>query len=404
MRARAIAAEVVREVIAAPSDDPWSEALLLVYAQHGALIDGAAEVAGERLDGALAALGERPLGAALWGGLAGAGWHVAHLAGGDEAEEVLGTIDEALLAGLAEDGGWSGDYDLIGGLVGIGLYAVEAATASEAAAARRIAARVLDHLEAWATEDGPGLAWYTPARLLPEWQREICPDGYQNLGLAHGIPGVVALAAELIAADVEAARARRLLDGAAAWLRWVAPPREPARFPSWRGRGAGDAPARLAWCYGDPGVVVSLCAAAQVTGDAALLDEVRAMTRAMAARPVEDCGVRDAGFCHGAAGVAHIFNRLWQATGEPAARDAARAWLDRAIAMRRPGEAIAGFPSLRLHDGKESWEADGSLMGAPGVALVLLAASGEVEPGWDRLFGVNVTPMAPAEPTAGGRA
>ena len=72
MRARAIAAEVVREVIAAPSDDPWSEALLLVYAQHGALIDGAAEVAGERLDGALAALGERPLGAALWGGLAGA--------------------------------------------------------------------------------------------------------------------------------------------------------------------------------------------------------------------------------------------------------------------------------------------------------------------------------------------
>ncbi|MEO8549241.1 MAG: lanthionine synthetase LanC family protein, partial [Kofleriaceae bacterium] len=94
-------------------------------------------------------------------------------------------------------------------------------------------------------------------------------------------------------------------------------------------------------------------------------------------------GVHDATLCHGAAGNAHVFNRMFQATGEVAFADAARAWFARTLELRTT-EPIAGF-SHRLEDG--SLEPAGTLIfGAPGVGLILHAAITEQEPSWDRLF------------------
>jgi hypothetical protein len=93
------------------------------------------------------------------------------------------------------------------------------------------------------------------------------------------------------------------------------------------------------------------------------------------------------GLCHGAAGNAHLFNRLWQATGEAVFADVARAWLARAIEMRRVGEAVAGFPSFMVDGDDQHWDPDATILtGAPGVALVLHAAVSEVEPSWDRML------------------
>jgi hypothetical protein len=39
-----------------------------------------------------------------------------------------------------------------------------------------------------------GLA-HTDAAALPAWQRERAPASYYNLGVAHGIPGVIAFLA-----------------------------------------------------------------------------------------------------------------------------------------------------------------------------------------------------------------
>ena len=219
----------------------------------------------------------------------------------------------------------------------------------------------------------------------------MCPDGYFNLGLAHGIPAVIALMAKMIEAEVEVDRARALLDGTVRWMLTVAPPRAGGRFPSWRGRGADDHAARLAWCYGNPGVVVPLFAAARATRNPAWEAEALALARDMAARPFESCGVSDMGICHGAAGVAHLFNRMYQATGDEVLGDAARRWIDRLLEMRRPGEEVAGFPFLHRDAGVDTWKADrGMLMGATGVGLVLLAATTDVEPSWDRALACEI--------------
>jgi hypothetical protein len=82
----------------------------------------------------------------------------------------------------------------------------------------------------------------------------------------------------------------------------------------------------------------------------------------------------------------HAFNRLYQATGELALRDAARLWLDRLLAMRRPGDGIGGFVFPDVDD-------DPSLLfGAAGVALVLHAATTAIEPEWDRCLLYSVRP------------
>jgi hypothetical protein len=67
-----------------------------------------------------------------------------------------------------------------------------------------------------------------------------------------------------------------------------------------------------------------------------------------AARPAEQCGVVDAGLCHGSMGLAHIYNRAFQATGRTPFADAARKWAERALLQRQPGAGIGGFQSWRM--------------------------------------------------------
>jgi len=98
--------------------------------------------------------------------------------------------------------------------------------------------------------------------------------------------------------------------------------------------------------------------------------------------------VSDAGLCHGAAGNAHLFNRLFQATGREEFREAALFWFSHALAMRVNGVGVAGYLTRRAaDDGSSTWEADSSfLTGTRGIALAMLAAITDVEPLWDRVL------------------
>jgi hypothetical protein len=96
----------------------------------------------------------------------------------------------------------------------------------------------------------------------------------------------------------------------------------------------------------------------------------------------------DAGICHGAAGNGHLFNRLYQATGEPVFRDAALSWFDRALGFREEGQGVGGYRMwVPGAEGELGWRSDpGFLTGSAGVGLCLLAAASPVEPEWDRVL------------------
>ena len=323
----------------------------------------------------------------LFGGAARIGWTIAHLASNTVAGDMCARLDRLLAHALSD--GWIGEYDLCSGLVGFGIYALERGPAGHG-----LAMRVLEHLERMATSDGDAIAWHTAPELLPLAHLDRAPDGYWNLGLAHGVPGVIAMLSRFIAAGIEVPRSRALLDGAVRYLLAVPDPVGPhvGRYPPWEPNHK-PVSTRLAWCYGDLGVAAALLGAAS-RAKVPAWHEGLALARACAARTLSQAHIHDASICHGAAGIAHLFHRMARATGDEQLYLAARAWIVETLRMRT-NVGIGGYPRVYEAGGELALDDDGSLLtGAVGVALVLHAAISEVEPRWDRLLLVDL----PAKP------
>ncbi|HYC92893.1 MAG TPA: lanthionine synthetase C family protein [Thermoanaerobaculia bacterium] len=348
------------------------------------------EEADQLLERTTEALATTPMGPALYSGFTGIAWVAEHLgkilaveepgAGDDPGEE----IDEVLLLALASP--WTGNYDLISGLVGFGVYALERVPRLTAI---RCVEAIVDRLDETAEKTGEGITWFTSPDLLPPANRELHPKGYFNLGVAHGVPGVIVFLAEACRLEIRSETARPLLEGA---VRWVLAHRlanqRGACYPAWVLPGIEPQPSRLAWCYGDPGVAVSLLCAARAVGVAEWERAALDIAIHAAGAAQEDAGVRDAGLCHGALGLAHLYNRIYQAGGGERFADAARLWYSAGLDMRRPEGGIAGFEAWVLGAHREMvWAADpGFLTGAAGVGLALLAGLTSIEPEWDRLL------------------
>jgi lantibiotic biosynthesis protein len=352
---------------AAVLDDPWLH-----------------EAADARLDHARDALAEVPLGAALYSGLPGVAWVLANAAGVPEDGDGLEEID-ALLAARAATTPWVDHYDLVFGLAGVGTYALGRLPRADA---RRCVEEVVARLAELAVDLPGGTAWHTPYALLPGHQQAMAPDGLFNLGAAHGIPGILGFLAGACAADVARGEAAVLLERGVEWLLrqrlvvggvpWLPPHVRP---------GARSGPARAAWCYGNPGVAPVLLQASAVTGEPRWANAALELAAAAAALPYEETRVVDAGLCHGAAGLLHLYHRLFQDTGDERLGAAARAWVGHTLALRgRSG--VAGFRAWMPVEGvRNDWVADpGFLTGASGVGLALLAAVEPSTAGWDALL------------------
>jgi hypothetical protein len=269
---------------------------------------------------------------------------------------------------------WTADYDLIGGLVGLGVYFLERGPAG-----RDGIARIVEHLVATSERTDAGVTWHTRAELLPDHQRKTAPNGYYNCGLAHGVPGVVSLLGRIAQRPDAPAGVAELRDDAARWL--LAQRVDDRGFPATVTDGQR-IPTRAAWCYGDPGVVVALW---DVEVRAGRSPDALVPLNAWMHRTIEQAGVVDMPLCHGATGLAHLCNRFYQATGVREYRDAAVTWFTRALDMRR-SEPHAGFPAFSPLE-TPPWKTTADLLdGAGGVGLSLLAAVTPIEPEWDRLM------------------
>ena len=389
------------EAIAADNQLTWrsslasgssGQALFYAYLSLHTGEEPQADLAIELLDQATETLAAVPMTESLYSGFTGIAWVSDHLRGRlfEADEDANREIDEALLTALAHTP-WTGEYDLINGLVGLGVYALEGLPRPTAAACLE---RIVDRLAERAEETPEGFTWFSPPEALPPHQRESHPEGLYNLGASHGMPGVIGLLGAICAAGVAGAAARPLLTGAVSWLlaQQQAPGAEfcfphfqaPVRAPDTETRRC-----RIAWCYGDPGVAAALLVAARGAGEPAWERAALETALSAAARPLDASGVQDAGLCHGAAGVAHLFQRMYQMTGEERLAEAARRWFEKTLAFRNPGQGVGGFQSWASgsSSGNQAWRDDpGLLEGAAGVGLSLLGAVSTVEPEWDRLF------------------
>ena len=332
----------------------------------------------------------------LYSGFSGVAWTLEHLRGRlfevhpqeDPGEEVAQALAEHI--GITP---WLGHYDLISGLVGFGVYALERLPRP---GGRECLERVVARLRETAERRPDGLTWRTVPELMLPKELEDFPQGNFNVGVAHGVPGVIPVLAQSCALGLDA---RDLLDGAVAWLfAQKLPEGADSFFPYSVAPDFEPRPTRLAWCYGDLGIAVTLLVAARAVGEAGWEREALEIARRAATRR-EVSGVVDAGLCHGAAGNAHLFNRLYQATGDSILREAALHWLGRTLDFHQPGQGVGGYLMWIMGEGEElDWRPDaGFLTGSAGVGLALLAAATAIEPEWDRVMIADV-PGVPSVP------
>jgi lantibiotic modifying enzyme len=397
---RSASATVIAEIVAAirhwrlehatTRDEDADYSLLRFYTAMNDIVPDPQDEGGDALGQAVSRLEDCDI-PGLFGGAARIAFTVGHVGVGADAALACDMIEQALLVSLAQP---TQHYDLITGLVGIAVPVLQRiADGKPSPSTEPLAYKILEHLELLACPMDTGLAWHTPRELLiSPRQRALTPDGHFNLGLAHGIPGIVAILSRYLAAGVAPTRARVLLEGAIAYLRSVAGPEAGKRYPQWlppRFEGSTWM-SPVSWCYGDLGVALSFMSAAIAIGREDWRDDALALARGAAARVLAAPEAIDPALCHGTAGIAHLLNRLSHATGDAELSRAADRSYTRTLAMRR-NEPIAGFPKATA---ARTWKPDATLLsGATGVALALHAAISAIEPAWDRLLLADVPPL-----------
>ncbi len=384
----------------------YEEALLFGYLAKARNDARWLETSVERLNEAIEAAAPVTY-CALFGGLCGLGWTVDHLSAllaepvslnGDESadaqagessdSDLNGDIDALLLREL-QRGRWAGPYDLLSGLVGFGVYFLQRLPAEKASLGVEL---LIYHLDKAAERTGNQITWHTPPELVPPTQLPRFPEGYYNLGVAHGIPGILDFLSATNAAGIEHDKTKRLLEGGMEWLMAQERPAGAAsRFSAIAGE-SSDTP--LIWCHGDPGIMAVLQQIARRSGREDWSDFAKRISDSCFARSKDSIGMSDAHLCHGYAGIAHIFsrmhnNRIHQANGESRFRGPALTCYERILDARQPGGGVGGFFTSKRPDPKTPpvTEAEPAFLeGAIGIALTLLAAITPVEPGWDRLL------------------
>jgi lantibiotic biosynthesis protein len=233
-----------------------------------------------------------------------------------------------------------------------------------------------------------GPLWPTaPGQIRDESLLAHYPGGLVNLGMAHGLAGVVAALALAVQAGVAGPDGEDALGAAAGWLadqvRWVAgKPVLPSFCPL--GPGGGPvSPGRTAWCYGPPGAARTLALAGSALGRPELAELGTELLLASLDQPAELAWLNSPTFCHGLAGVLHIAARMAEASDDGRLAAAVPQLCDRLLDAFEPDSPL-GFRSLDATGNPVDTPA--LLDGAAGAALVLLSLAHEPAPRWDRAF------------------
>lgn len=333
------------------------------------------------------------LGPALHGGWAGLAFAAASLAAGRTRYAAF--LDQADAALAATAGRLAGRVkmtpppiapplvDVISGLAGaaVGLLArrgrpdVDAALEATLSALTGLAVSV----------DGlPRMA--SPA----QWAARSFGDStgpMLNLGLAHGLPGVVAALAlalrEGVAVEGQDEAVGALVD---LLLRHR---QHDADGPVWPNgvplAGAGPPPptTRFAWCYGTPGCARALWLAGLALDRPEWVREAVDAFRGVLARLATGPALESPMFCHGRAGVVQLGLRFASEVEDASLANLVRA---EAVGLLEAYEPASRYGFRKVDGRGRRRDAPGLLDGAAGVALVLLAAATDVQPAWDRAF------------------
>lgn len=213
------------------------------------------------------------------------------------------------------------------------------------------------------------------------WSNEM-PAAYDNsginLGLSHGQASMLSvlcfLTKEFNERGIKSSMLNEMLNGIVNLFEGISEDImiTPGRFsfPDWIREEHQVPSTRLAWCYGDLSTVFTLMKAASLLNKGKLYERCVEILLNTTTITYEDSGVIDAGFCHGASGVAYMYQKCYEFTLDKAFLDASRRWGDVTMNLAIHKEGTGGFKSFF----GDRWLVCTDLLdGASGIGLVLLS-------------------------------
>ncbi|MCJ8270994.1 MAG: lanthionine synthetase C family protein, partial [Psychrosphaera sp.] len=315
----------------------------------------------------------------LYSGLSGIAWTVDYLQHNSDApfedynEELDQHFDQLLSTPV-----WKGEYELISGLCGIGLYGLSRCDINSG---KKIAEKVIHHLMERARTDSNGTYWSTDADSAYVHADENTEE--INLGLAHGTTGVIALLSKAVKKQVLLTQTAPLLQSACDWL--LAQKNDDQAQGYFSYNSLKQCQSRLGWCYGDLSNAYVLYKAGLVLENKALADAALSIALATCERKKDQSGMVDASICHGSAGIMFMYQRLFFYSGDEYFEEAAQYWLAQTLELADSGEDLSGFNYYRGRN-KAAEEDLGFLEGFAGIGLALLASIQTTEPDWDEVL------------------
>ncbi|MCF6435457.1 lanthionine synthetase LanC family protein [Pseudoalteromonas sp. MMG022] len=316
------------------------------------------------------------LNASLADGITGLGWLLDHL-NLNTLDDHNSDIDACLLEILSEDT-WDGEYELLYGLVGFGVYAVKRAHTSNG---MQICHAVLAKLTQLLCVDEDAVYWHT--QVNSAFFRADLGHFQTDLGIAHGNVGIIGLLLKFYHANINSHLCFDLLTKAVSYLqRQVLNDQQSSVLPSHAGK---DSSSLLGWCYGDLSTALILVRAAKELNLSELMVFGESIALKTLSRTSKTEHVKDASLCHGVSGIALIYRRLYQLTRRQAFLDASQNWSGELIQRSRTACGLRGLmPKHKVSD--EPFDGRGLLVGYSGIGLAIMSLLHPQASGWDEFL------------------
>lgn len=290
-----------------------------------------------------------------------------------------------LLNGSIEEYFKEDSHDLISGVLGIGIYFLERFPHSHSDESLK---KIILFLKRSAIVDQQGMRW--ESKWFKNGNGEKKSSTY-DLGLAHGIPGMIFFLSKAFYFGIEKKVCFEMLSAIIDWLLLKRlPDSEISLFPSIAHDelSSKSNSSRLAWCYGDLSIATALWEAGSSTKNAFWKNySINLLLKSCLRKEVAETQILDTCLCHGSSGVAHIYNRFYQRTKISEFENSALFWYQKTLEFSCHEGGIAGYKFwLNLvGDLKGKWLNEINFIeGVTGTGIALLASIDKSEPKWDK--------------------
>ncbi len=318
-------------------------------------------------------------------GIAGAFWVLELLKEEEfiilEEDIVTPELDDHLFEQMNADMR-AGNYDFLHGAMGYGFYFLKRYQYAIDKDSKKRYKQYLDSLifflKETAIRDTRGIWWKSKIRMGEE-KVEGC-----NLGLSHGISSILNFLSRLAIYPDFYAEVQPLLKPITDYILGCKHTKSELTsiFPNWiTPEQSNNYNSRLAWCYGDLGIGISLLRAGKILEDHILLQQaVSILKHTTKRRDLEETFIKDGGICHGAFGVMRIYQYVYKETGNTIFKEATTYWATKALEIATHQNGHAGY---KMHAG-DSWESEANLLeGTAGIGLSIISYLADFDTKWE---------------------